>query len=183
MKRRNDPEWRDIPGYNGMYQISRMGEVRSWQKRWRGDKPVTEPRLMTQYIKATGKRTRTRYVRLTDGAGKPHEEKVLRLMVDVWLGGGRPGMVPYHKNGDLADNCAHNIAFATRQQLGRMTGAQASRKPVVKIAPNGEVVDAYPSAKAAAEANYMDRKTMTNRCNGKVKNPFLLDGYNYQYER
>jgi len=29
----DDLDWRDIPGFDGMYQISRMAQVRSW--RWR----------------------------------------------------------------------------------------------------------------------------------------------------
>lgn len=30
-KRVIDPNWRIIPGYDGMYEISSMGEVRSWK--------------------------------------------------------------------------------------------------------------------------------------------------------
>lgn len=181
--KRKDPEWRDIPGYGGIYQISRMGEVRSWQRRYRGEKPVAEPRLMTQYVKKSARPNRSRYVMLMDTTGKRRSEKVLTLMANTWLGGPKPGMVPYHKNGDLSDHCVHNIAFATRQELGRMTGAMASRKPVAKISPDGEVMEVYPSASAAAKANYMDYKTMRRRCCGRVKDPFALDGYDYRYER
>ena len=43
-----DLDWRDIPGYDGMYQLSRMGEVRTW--RYRKDRRLKAPRLLVQYM-------------------------------------------------------------------------------------------------------------------------------------
>lgn len=180
MSRHAKQEWRDIPGYNGMYQISRWGEVRTW--RWRGKQLMKEPRLMHQYLSKGGKNSRSLFVKLTDSTGKGRAITVLRLMVDTWLGGCPPGKVPYHKNGDLTDHCLHNIAFATRSELGKMTGAKSKRRPVAKIAPDGEIVEVYSSARAAAKANHMSYQTVLDRCNGKVQKPFALDGFNYLFD-
>ena len=175
-------DWRDIPGYDGMYQISRDGEVRTW--RWRGTRRMAKPRVMSQYMRKQGRRGRERYVKLTDGEGKSRQIKVLHLMVNVWLGGTRPGLVPYHKNGDLADHCVNNIAFATREQLGKKSGAKSSRRiPVAKIDAAGNVVEIYPSARSAAKANHMSYQTVLDRCAGKVKKPYALDGYNYVFDK
>lgn len=92
-------------------------------------------------------------------------------------------MVAYHRNGDLADNCLHNIAFATPKELGTKTGAQSSRRPVAKVDKSGEVVSVYPSARAAARANHMSYQTVLDRCNGKVKNSYALDGHDYRFEK
>ena len=174
-------DWRDIPGYGGAYQISREGEVRSW--RWRGAHLAKEPHLMTQYIRqGRGKRGNGRFVKLTSPGGGQKGVPVMKLMVDVWLGGPRPGQIPYHRNGDLADNCAHNIAFGTRQQVGRLFGASSRRKPVAKVSPAGEVVAVYPSARAAARANYVSYQTVLDRCNGRIKYPFALLGYTFKFE-
>ena len=129
-----------------------------------------------------GKQGRARFVKLTDDSGRAAEFTVLSLMVNVWLGGPRPGLVPYHRNGDLADHNVNNIGFATRQKLGQMTGGQSNRLPVRKVTPTGEVVAIYPSARAAGKANHMSYQTVLDRCNGKVKNPFALDGYNYEFD-
>lgn len=86
-------------------------------------------------------------MKLTDADGKGTDAKVLSLMVDTWMGGKRPGLVPYHKNGDLKDNWVGNIGFASRKELGRKTGASAGRKPVVKVDPEGEIVAVYSSAR------------------------------------
>lgn len=175
-------DWKDIPGYGGAYQISPRGEVRSW--RYRGEHFAKKPTLLTSYVKSSGTTARrVRFVKLTDATGKAREVALLRLMVLTWYGGCPEGKVPYHKNGDLADHSLHNIGFITRRELGKKTGAKNSRrKPVKKIAPNNEVVAFYPSARAAAKANHMSYQAIIDRCIGRVKKPFALDGFNYQYD-
>ena len=175
-------DWKAIPGFDGMYEINAQGEVRTW--RYRKERRMKAPRLLVPFMRhrGIGPESRKRFVKLTDADGNTTERTVLSLMVETWCGGKRPGMVAYHKNGDLNDNALHNIGFATRQKLGKMTGAKANRKPVVKIDPTGEVVAIYPSARAAARANHMSYQTVIDRCNGKIKKPFALDGHNYQYE-
>lgn len=170
--------WRDIPGYDGMYQISRDGEVRSWKGKKGHIAPG--PHILTQF-RRHGRAVR--FVKLTDSKGKTADRPVLGLMVNAWLGGPRPGMVAYHANGDLSDHCISNIRFATRKELGRMTGADAGRIPVAKVTPQGEIADIYPSAREAAKANHMSYQAILNRCHGKVKKPFALDGYNYVFDR
>lgn len=173
-------DWRDIPGFHGVYQISPQGVVRSW--RYRGAKLAKKPTILTQYTKSSGK-SRVSFVKLTDDNGKGREYAVLRLMVMTWHGGCPPGKVPYHKNGDKNDHSLHNISFATPQELGRMTGGKNSRrKPVKKLTPSGEVVAFYPGARAAAKANHMSYQAVIDRCIGRVKNPYALDGHNYQYD-
>ncbi len=175
-------DWRDIPGYNGAYQISPRGEVRSW--RYRGEHFAKNPKILTQY-KRGGNRPGhrpIRFVKLTTPDGKAKDWPVLRLMVLTWYGGCPEGKVPYHKNGDLNDHSLHNIGFITRRELGKKTGAKAKRIAVKKISPSGEVVAFYPSARAAAKANHMSYQSVIDRCNGKVKKPFALDGHNYQWD-
>lgn len=173
-------DWRKIPGYGGAYEISFDGDVRSW--RWRGTQFSKSPRLLTSYMRKRGHRGRARFVKLTDENGRAHEVKVIHLMVEVWLGGHRPGMVPYHKNGVLDDNCVNNIGFTTREALGKKTGAAGRRKPVAKVAPDGEILEVYSSARAAARANHMSYQTVLDRCNGRVQKPFALDGTTYIFD-
>lgn len=176
----SDRDWRDIPGYGGAYQISREGEVRSWRQR--GACRSKAPRMMRQYMRKRARDGRKRFVKLTDVAGRSKDVSVLGIMAEVWFGGPRPGMIPYHRNGDLADHNVNNIGFITREKLGKMTGANSRRKPVAKVAPGGEIVALYPSARAAARANFICYQSVLDRCNGKVKRPFALDGFSYVFE-
>ena len=161
-------EWRDIPGYDGIYQVSWKGEIRSYRipgkKRLIGDTPV----LLRPRLKTNGTGGKRCCVKLTgkDGA---REIGVMSIVVDVWLGGGKEGYIAYHKNGDKSDNCMYNIGFATPKQLGEATGAMSQRKPVAKLDEDGNIVEVYPSAEAAGKANFISGKCVANRCNGVTK--------------
>lgn len=171
--------WKDIPNYDGWYQINDEGDVRSWRGgRWGR---LNKPRLLRSFLRGRGKKSRARYVKLTDPFGVSKDVKVLSIMVDVWLGGCPEGMVPYHRNGDLNDNYIGNIGFATPKDLGMMTGGQSKRKAVFKVAPDGEVAAVYLSAREAARQNHMSYQTVLDRCNRRVKNPFALDGHDYRF--
>lgn len=113
-----------------------------------------------------------------------HDKEAIRMQVvaRTFLGPVPPGCVPYHINGCQEDNYVNNIGYITRRELGKRTGAKSRRKPVAKIGKDGEVVEVYPSARAAARENFMSYQTVTDRCNGKRKSAFAPDGYAYAWE-
>ena len=37
-------------------------------------------------------------------------------------------------------------------------------------------------ARQAAKENYLSYQTVMDRCNGKIKKPFALDGHTYQWD-
>ena len=55
--------------------------------------------------------------------------------------------------------------------------------PVAKVTPAGEIVAVYQSARAAAKANHMSYQAVLDRCNGKVKKPYALDGHTYIFDK
>lgn len=167
--------WRDIPGYDGKYRVSRNGEV---QRVF----PGGLVRDMTPYRKQA-KRSRNRlFVKLTK-EGNPKEVPVLRIMAETWHDNQDNNLVPYHRNGIVTDNHADNIGFASRSELGKMTGHMAGkRKCVFKITEKGEEVEVYRSAREAARKNHMSYQAVLDRCHNRVGNPFALDGYTYRFE-
>ena len=121
-------------------------------------------------------------VKLTDDNGKAREVILIQIMAKAFLGPVPEGYVPYHKNGCQSDNYIQNIAYISREELGKRTGSKSRRKAVVKIDLLGEIVDVYSSAREAARKNFMSRQTITDRCNGKCKSAFAPDGYAYAWE-
>lgn len=172
-------EWREVKGYEGLYEVSYEGLVRRlWKHR--------EPTILSPYKRRPrkgGRRSAREFVKLSDGAGKGREVAVIKIVGEAWLGPLPPGMVYYHKNGDTGDHHANNIGKITPKKLGQKTGASANRRPVCKIDCFGNVVKFYPSARAAARDNYVSYQTVMDRCNGKVKKPFALDGHSYQWDK
>ena len=170
--------WKNIPGYNGKYQVSVDGNVRRVYKNGK-------TKLMTPYRKSSAKAKKILrdrlFVKLTrDGISK--EVPMLKIMVSTFYGIVPEGKVPYHKNKIVTDNFVANIGFIDRVTLGKMTGAMSKRMPVVKIDRQGEVIEFYKSAREAARYNNMSYQTVLDRCHNRVKRPFELDGHNYQFD-
>ena len=165
--------WKDIPRYDGRYQADKEGNIRRVF-------PSGKTRMMSKYHKRmTG--SQRLVVKLTKD-GKSKEETVLNVIARTFLGPIPEGYVPYHKNGCQTENHLNNIAYITRRELGKLTGSASGRRSVVKIDPNGEIVDVYSSAREAARQNYLSRQAVTDRCNGIRKSAFAPDGYAYAWE-
>lgn len=173
--------WRDIPGFGGKYQASRDGNIRR----------VLRPGLardMVPYRQSPAKQRRHKnrkvYVKLTPAGDKPREYLISKLVAATFLPPPpRSGMVLYHKNYIINDNRVDNLAYTTRSELSKKTGHRTeNRRSVLKINREGEVVEIYRSAREAAKMNPLSRQTITDRCNNKIKNPYELDGFNYQWE-
>lgn len=165
--------WKDIPGYNGKYQCDREGNFRRVYK-------SGKTRPIRPYRK-NGTRNKI-VVHLTDDNGKTSQMLVIGIMAITFLGPAPPGCVPHHKNGALTENHINNIAYINRKELGKITGQKSRRKPVAKINDSGNIVEVYPSARAAARDNFMSYQTVIDRCNGKVKSAFAPDGFAYAWE-
>ena len=165
--------WKDIPGYNGKYQCDREGNFRRVYK-------SGKTRPIIPYRK-NGTRNKI-VVHLTDDNGKTSKKMVIGIMAITFLGPAPTGCVPYHKNGALTENHINNIAYINRKELGKITGQKSRRKTVAKINDSGNIVEVYPSARAAARDNFMSYQTVIDRCNGKVKSAFASDGFAYVWE-
>ena len=114
--------------------------------------------------------------------GKRHYVPVARIVADVFLGGVPDGHVIYFRNGDKHDPYWRNIAFETKQEMGRRTGAAATRRPVAKITPDGEITEVYSSARRAAKENHCSQHYVTERCNKKIAKEFS-DGFSFRWEK
>ena len=94
--------WKDIPGYEGLYQASTRGRIRSrncvlsqwWRKRHSGGHSDALVNLCKD--------------------GKPHTYLVARLVAMTWVSGYRPDLTVNHINGETIDNRPDNLEWVTR---------------------------------------------------------------------
>lgn len=169
--------WRDIPGYDGMYQVSTEGRVRKiWPKS--GKATLVTPYARDRKRSAASKAMRV-HISMPDG--RRVERTVISLVSDTFFGS-MPGRRAVHKNGLHTDNSVRNITLMSFRDLGETFGAQANRRPVIKIDAAGEIIACYTSARAAARDNYVSYQTVIDRCNSKVQKEFALDGYSYRWD-
>lgn len=169
--------WRDIPGFNGMYQASTEGRIRKILPR------SGKVRYLHPYRRQRNKNSNSQALRvhLTMPDGRRVERTVLKLVAETFFQLPE-GKIPVHLNGLHTDISVRNITFLTHRELGERYGPQSSRRPVVKIRPDGEIVDSYASARAAARENYLSYQTVIDRCNRKVKKEFALDGFSFRWD-
>lgn len=100
-------EWRPIAGYEGRYDVSDLGRVRSWVP-YRG---LPAPRLLKAPVAANGYRV----VRpLSGGRGKTFT--VHHLVATTFIGPKPPGMHVRHLDGDRLNNLLSNLAIGTASE-------------------------------------------------------------------
>lgn len=154
-------EWRDLPGYDGFYQVSDWGRLRSFRDNHRKGKKLKTP-IMLHPSRGP---YQTRIV--IKWEGKQRTVQVGQAVALAFIGEIPEGWVAYHKDGNFENNALHNIGIAPRSEVSRECMRQKvagwNRKPVLKINRELEVVEAYPSGCKAAKANGFHFHAATRR--------------------
>ena len=109
-------EWRPVVGFEGKYEVSSLGRVRSLGRvmmRRNGVPKTIAGRVVSPFhVPPVG----YRYVHLWDGTGKRFSRGVHTLVLEAFVGPRKSGMVGCHNNGDAADNSIENLRWDTRHQ-------------------------------------------------------------------
>lgn len=101
-------EWRDIKGYEGRYQVSNLGRVRSW---------VCSRGKRKSPWRMRGKIDRYGYqVVCLSLNGKSHHLPVHRLVALAFIPNLDNKETVNHRSGDKLDNRAQNLEWATRSE-------------------------------------------------------------------
>lgn len=152
-----EEEWHDIVGYEGYYQVSSMGRVKSLE-RWIQDRfgmkaPYRIPEKILKPVKAPNGYIAVHLAK----DGKVYNGRVHRLVAEAFIP--NPECLPAvnHKNEDKKDNCVENLEwcsvaynndYGTRQQRVQMN--QKHRRAVCMLSLNGDVLRTFPTCLSAA---------------------------------
>lgn len=102
-------EWRDIPGYEGVYQVSDGGEIRRFRRSWltgRGE----QFRKIKTHVNVHG------YVQVSLAKnGKQGPKSLHRLMLRAFVGEPPEGCVSCHNDGNRQNNKISNLRWDTPQ--------------------------------------------------------------------
>lgn len=99
--------WLPIPGYEGIYDVSDLGRVRSWAP-WR-DTPV--PRQRRFYVRPTGHLA----INLCNN-GDDKSVTVHRLVMLAFVGPKPNGLETRHLDGDPTNNRLTNLVYGTHSE-------------------------------------------------------------------
>lgn len=109
-------DWRDIPGYEGYYQASMLGRIRSVDRIVsRGQSGYrVKGRIVAQFCRLHGKSAIPYYCTNLSKQGRNESVRVHRLVALTWLGSIPPGCeVRYGSAGSLV-NALSNLCYGSR---------------------------------------------------------------------
>lgn len=165
--------WRPIKGYEGLYEVSNMGRVRSLNYRHK---------IGNVQIKKLTK-DNNGYLRVNLGLNKI-DRLVHRLVAEAFI----PNDDPEHKtqcnhiNEDKLDNRACNLNWMTPKEnvnwgTGIKRSVQNRQKPIKQLTLDGALVAIW-SSMMEAQRNGFTAAAICKCCNGKIK---THKGFKWQY--
>lgn len=182
-------EWRDIQGYEGLYQVSNLGRVRScdrfiWAEHNKSYS-LWKSKIMNPILKGTG------YMHIgLYKEGKRTYFGVHRLVAKALIP--NPNNLPQvnHKDESRSNNIATNLEWCTakynanygghNERISKsMTNRKAQSKPTVQYSLDGKVIARYPSASEASRQTGIHQATISSCCLGISKK---TNGYIFRYE-
>lgn len=148
-------EWRDIPGYENIYQASTLGRIRTCEGKTTASARFAKRVWRQRILKP--KRCKNRNGRVDERVSlwKQGREKtmlVARLVALTWCEGYCEGLTVNHIDGNTLNNAAENLEWLTRAEniaRGFEDGLYRQIQMPVVLIRDGEVVK-LPSLSAAS---------------------------------
>ena len=174
-------EWRDVVGYEGLYQVSSEGRVKSLERNiphWRGGERIQKERILKPGIDRDG------YLKLNLYAGgKQKNLKVHRLVCQAFHE--NPDNKPQvnHINEIKTDNRASNLEWATARENSNF-GTRNERvaknrsKSVGQYTLDGELVKIWASTMEVERQAGFHHGNICQAANGKFKQVY---GFIWKY--
>lgn len=169
--------WKTIEGYNGRYQVSNLGRVRSV------DAIINNCTRKGVLLKQGTSKKGYKKVRLSQ-KNKTKTELVHRLVACSFVSGYKPGYQVNHKNEIKNDNraenlewcsCKYNCNYGTRRD--RISIKQ--KICVIQKNKNGDVLKVFLGLNEAARISNINAAHICDVCKGKRK---TAGGFTWEYK-
>lgn len=181
--------WKDIPGYEGIYEVSNQGRVRSLDRIDFGGRRLKGRMLSICTVRGYQK-VGLNYAR------KNKQCSVHRLVAMAFIPNPNNHPVINHKDENPSNNNVNNLewctikynnAYGTRMERFSVSQSRALKgrtnmaycsKPVHQLSLSGEKLNTFPSLSEAARHLNARESHISQACNGKRPNAY---GYNWKF--
>lgn len=170
--------WKDIPNYEGLYQVSSWGRVKSLNYNHTGKERILKPQKNTfEYL----------HISLCKDS-KRKTFTVHRLVATAFIP--NPYNLPQinHKDENKENNhvdnlefctAKHNSNYGTRNERLSKKMSEAKSKPIYQYTKVGEFIREWQSATHAEKELNIPQGNICQCCKGKYKS---AGGYTWQYK-
>lgn len=173
--------WADVIGFEGLYQVSDRGEIKSVERSKpnnKGFQSVNERiRVLTPdrygYLKVCLSKN-----------GKHYVKSVHRLVAEAFIPNPNNLPVINHINENKQDNRVENLEWCTVQYntmygSARIRTAMSQGRSVEQLDDNGDVIDEFYSMNLASRSTGIPQPNIHKACNGKRH---TAGGYKWRYK-
>ena len=139
-------EWRDVVGYEGRYQVSSMGRVKSLERKDCLGRTVKE-----RVLKPCDNGRGYLYISLSDGTGENKRHYIHRLVGEAFVPNPLEKEDVNHKDENPSNNHASNLEWLTHKEnlnygMRNERVAKANSKPVAQYTKDGAFIKVWASA-------------------------------------
>ena len=181
-------EWRDVVGYEGLYEISNFGRVKSLNYRKTGEEGLLSPQPTSRDYLQVG----------LSKNGKRKIYSIHRLVAIAFIPNPNDYPEVNHKDEDKSNNCVDNLEWCTskynanygtrskRQSENHadFSGDKHPRATKIKCVTTGEV---FTTIKEASEKYNISNRNICSCCRGKLKSagkhPVTGEKLVWEYEK
>ena len=170
-------QWKDIPGFEGKYQISSYGCVKYVGTRLSSN--GTRERL----IKAFPNQHGYLMVAPRNNNGDRHNVSIHKTVARLFVPNPESKPCVNHRNGIKTDNRIENLEWCTIAENNRhaldngLNKPVGRRRPVISLDKNGQIVGAYSSTREAARRHGVSQTCVWTALRSSKK----LDNLTFKY--
>ena len=173
--------WKDIKGYEGLYQISNMGRVKSLKRKC---KTIRGERTVNEKIRSLSFDTYGYLIVQLKKEGIGKTRTIHRLVAETFIENPNNYTQVNHIDEDKTNNCVSNLEWCTMQQNNSYgTRAERIRKSqqlaIIQCDLEGNEIREWEGMGIMSRETGYDQGLISRVCNGKRKTAY---GYKWKFK-